>query len=119
MTALLVAILGVFVLLSVSRPAEPRRRLDLVAESLWTLDTICRSLDTLLDEWPELREVRIDLAALPLLDEASALSVERALRTAAMTGVRLQLDGYDERMLHLLMRRGIRPQHFGNRRLRP
>lgn len=66
-----------------------------------------------LREWPDLKEVRFDVSALAVLDEASLASLERAIETTFAAGIQLRVDGYDVPMARFLMGRGISAQHLG------
>jgi len=66
-----------------------------------------------LREWPDLKEVRFDVRALAVLDEASLASLERAIETTSAAGIQLRVDGYDARMARFLVGRGISVQHLG------
>jgi len=66
-----------------------------------------------LREWPDLKEVRFDVSALTVLDEASLASLKRAIETTSAAGIQLRVDGYDVRMARFLMGRGIGAQHLG------
>jgi hypothetical protein len=47
----------------------------LVASDLWSLDRPCSAMPSVIREWPELKEIRVELGAMTELDEASAASV--------------------------------------------
>jgi hypothetical protein len=90
--------------------------MTLVASSLWSLDHLCSAMPSVIREWPELREIRVAMGAMTLLDEASAASVISAIRIAARAGVEIRLDGCDARMAEFLLARGVDTQHLGTRR---
>lgn len=94
----------------------PRTSIRLVASSLWSLDHLCAAMPAVIREWPELREIRVELGALSELDEASAASVTGAITTAASAEVAIWLDGCDARMAAFLLARGVEMQHFGSLR---
>jgi hypothetical protein len=77
------------------------------------LDHLCVAVGPVLREWPELKEVRFDVSALAVLDEASLASLQRAIKTTAAAGIRLRVDGYDTRMAHFLVAGGISARHLG------
>lgn len=88
---------------------RPRRPiLKLVASSLWTLEHLCTAMASVMREWPELEEIRIDLGALSMLDEACVAPLSCATQAAATAGVELWLDGCDARMAAFLRARGVR-----------
>jgi hypothetical protein len=88
----------------------------LVASSLWSLDHLCSALPSVVREWPELREIRVELGELSELDEASAASVTRAIGTTARAGVELRFDGCDARMAAFLVASGVELRHLGSLR---
>ena len=93
-----------------------RTELELVASSLWTLDHLCIALASILRDWPELREVRIDLSGLSTLDEASVASLSRAIDTTTAASVALWFDGCDARMASFLLARGVEVRRLGSLR---
>jgi hypothetical protein len=96
------------------RPLTPRgTELQVAATSLWMLDHFCISLGAVLREWPELREIRLSLAQLTQLDEASIASLKRAIQTAHQARVRFCVDGYDASMARQALRGGIDAEHLG------
>ena len=97
-------------------PRRARTAFKLGTSSLWALDHVCLSMQSLLREWPELAEVRVDLTALRTLDEASVASVKRAIATTVAAGVRLRFDGCDAHMARFLMVHGVGDEHLGPRR---
>ena len=66
-----------------------------------------------LHEWPELKEVRFDLSALAVLDQASVASLQRAIDTTLAAGILLRVERYDARMARLMVARGIGVEHLG------
>jgi hypothetical protein len=84
--------------------------------NLWTFDHLCVAMARVLREWPDLKEVRLDVNALSVLDERSLASLERAIGTTSAAGIQLRVDGYDVRMARLLLGRGIDIQHLGTPR---
>jgi hypothetical protein len=94
----------------------PRTSMRLVASSLWSLDHLCAAMPSLLREWPELREIRVELGSLRELDEASAASMICAIGTVASAGVEIRIDGCDARMAEFLLARGVDRQHLGSLR---
>lgn len=66
-----------------------------------------------LREWPELKEVRVEVTALAVLDEASVASLTRAIETTSAAGVQFRIDGCDARMARFLVSRGIGVEHLG------
>jgi len=110
-----VVFVGLLLGLLLSRRVAPlaRTELKLVASSLWTLDHLCLAMSSVLREWPELREIRVDLQGLRVLDEASVASMKRAIQTTRASGVRLYLDGYDAPMEAFLRAGGVAAEHFG------
>src|SRR5207244_2379302 len=97
------------------RPA-PRTKLNATASTLWMLDHFCVSLRSVLREWPELQEVRLNVEALTSFDDATIASLKGAIATATDARVRLQLDGYDVAMAHRARLHGIDAKYFGNPR---
>lgn len=77
------------------------------------LDHLCIAVGRVLREWPALKEVRFDVSALAVLDEASLASLQRAINTTSAAGIRLRVDGYDTRMAHFLLAGGISAEHLG------
>jgi hypothetical protein len=94
----------------------PRTGFKLVASSLWTLDHLCLSMGTVLREWPELREIRVDVGALSALDHASTASVRCAIDAAAAAGVDLCFDGCNASMASFLLSSGVEVKCLGARR---
>ena len=109
---LLALLPGAWLLLRRAR-RRPRTHLQVAASSLWTLDHICISLGVVLREWPELREIRLSVAQLSKLDDASIASLQSAIQTAARARVRFRLEGYDVSMARLALASGIDAQHLG------
>jgi hypothetical protein len=70
-------------------------------------------MSSVLREWPELREIRVDMRGLLVLDEASIASMKRAVQTTRACGVRLFFDGYDGPMAAFLLGRGVGAEHLG------
>ena len=91
----------------------PRTQLLFAASSLWMVDHFCVSLGAVLREWPELKEVRVSVASLAALDDASIASLKRAIETGSSARVQFRLDGYDVAMARLLIARGISAEHLG------
>jgi hypothetical protein len=109
-------LVGLLIALWFPRPGRraPRSSMRLVASSLWSLDHLCAAMPSIVREWPELREIRVELGALSELDEASAASVTCAITTTASTGVVIRLDGCNARMAAFLLARGVEMQHLGS-----
>lgn len=97
-------------------PTRHRASLTLVATSLWLLDHVCLSMRTILRESPDLREVRVDVTALPVLDEASIVTLKRAIEDASAARVRLRVDGWDASMKRLLLAHAVSADHLGQPR---
>ena len=93
-----------------------RTKLKLVASSLWTLDQLCLALAAVLRDWPELREIRVDVSGLQTLDETSVASVTRAIDTTTAAGAELWFDGCDSRMASFLLARGVEVRRLGSLR---
>jgi hypothetical protein len=108
-------LVGLLLVLCLPGRAAGRARtaFKLAPSSLWALDHVCLSMQSLLREWPELAEVRVDLTSLSTLDEASIASVKRAIETTVAAGVRLRFDGCDGHMAGFLLLRGVRGEHLG------
>jgi hypothetical protein len=106
---------GLLLALLLPRRLEPRARteLKLIASSLWTLDHLCLAMSSVLREWPELREIRVDMRDLLVLDEGSIASMKHAVQTARACQVRLLFDGYDARMAASLLGGGFDAAHLG------
>ncbi|HXK18934.1 MAG TPA: hypothetical protein VNG33_14080 [Polyangiaceae bacterium] len=97
----------------------PRAQMRVAASSLWMLDHFCISLGTVMREWPELEEVRLNLEALNTLDNASIASLKGALEATAKARVRFRLDGYTAGMARLAIASGIDSKHLGSPRPAP
>jgi hypothetical protein len=112
---------GLLLTLLLPRRAEPRARteLKLIASNLWTLDHLCLAMSSVLREWPELQEIRVDMRDLLVVDEASISSMKHALQTTRASQVRLLFDGYDARMAASLLGGGIAAAHLGAPRRTP
>ena len=93
--------------------SAPRTRLLVTTSSVWILDHFCASLSALLREWPELKEVRVSIESLVMLDDASIASLKGAITTASKARVRFRVDGYDVGMARLAMTGGIDAEHLG------
>jgi hypothetical protein len=76
-------------------------------------------MSSVLREWPELREIRVEMRGLLVLDEASIASMKHALQTTRASQVRLVFDGYDARMAASLLRGGVSAAHLGAPRQTP
>ena len=112
-----VAILIVaWLLIARTRQPAPRKVLSAVASSPWMLDHLCVSLGLVLREWPELREVRLDVEALPAFDDASIASLKGAIATAGSARIRFLIDGYSVNMVCLALLQGIDARYFGRPR---
>lgn len=105
-----------WLLVTRTRDAAPRKKLSAVASSPWMLDHFCVSLGLVLREWPELREVRLDVEALAAFDDASIASLKAAIATAGSARVRFRIDGYSVNMACLALLQGIDARHFGRPR---
>jgi hypothetical protein len=111
-----VALMGFFLVVFLPRRSRTRRSHTgptFVASNLWTFDYLCVAMTRVLREWPDLKEVRFDISALAVLDEASLASLERVIETTSAAGIQLRVDGYDARMARFLVGRGISLQHLG------
>ena len=78
---------------AVRRPSLRQARLRVVPSSPWAISQLALSLPTLISQWPELREVRIDLRLVGPLDEASVASLKDMVMKASGAGVRIGVDG--------------------------
>lgn len=116
-----VVFVGLLLALLLPRRGGPpaRTELKLVASSLWTLDHLCLAMGSVLREWPELREIRVDMRDLLVLDEASIASMKHAVQTTRARHVRLLFDGYDARMAASLLGGGLGTAHLGAPRQAP
>jgi hypothetical protein len=113
--AMLVGLL--IALLSPSRgPRSTRTSMRFVVSSPWSLDRLCLAMRSVIREWPEVKEIRVDLGSLSQLDEACAASVVCAVRVTAGAGVEIRLDGCDAHMAAFLLARGVELQFFGSLR---
>jgi len=98
------------------RRLAQRTDMRIVAVNLSMLDHICVSLGTILREWPELREIRLDVAALPRFDEAAIASLQGAIATAKAADVELRIDGCTAAMSRMALGCGIPMPHLGEPR---
>jgi hypothetical protein len=97
------------------RPA-PRTKLNAAPSTPWMLDHFCVSLRSVLREWPELQEIRLNVEAFTSFDDATIASLKGAIATATDARVRLQLDGYDVAMARRARLQGIDAKYFGHAR---
>lgn len=111
-------LVGLFIALLLPRRGRrvPRTSMRLVASSLWSLDHLCSAMPAVIREWPELREIRVELGALSELDETSVASITCAIATTASAGVAIGFDGCDARMAAFLLARGVEIQRLGSLR---
>jgi hypothetical protein len=78
---------------AVRRPSPRQVRLRVVPSSPWAISQLALSLPTLIEQWPELREVRIDLRLVGALDETSVASLKDMVTKASVAGIRFGVDG--------------------------
>ncbi len=77
---------------AVRQPPPRQARLRVVPSSCWAIRQLALSLPVLIQQWPELREVRVDLRLVTAIDDMGIAALKQVIALGSTAGVGVAVE---------------------------